>query len=266
MPALVSKSLRDYRRSLIRWTIGIGAFFTLYLSIYPNISQNKDIYGKQALEKYPGALRDLLGGLQDFTSGAGYLSSVVYQLFGPMLFVVCAMLLGNRAIAQPEEAGTLELTVTLPIDRRRLVFERFVALALGLLAVAAATFLLVWVLSIVSDMDVPADRILAAHTGVFLLGLFFGVLALAVGAATGRKGTAMAVVGVVAVGGYIVETMGRNVDWISWLRWLSPFHYYLDGKPLYQGFPVGDYLVLAGATVVLLITAVLAFDRRDVGV
>ncbi|GII03717.1 ABC transporter permease subunit [Planobispora takensis] len=266
MPALVSKSLRDYRRSLIRWTIGIGAFFTLYLSIYPNISENKEIYGAQALAKYPGALRDLMGGMEDFTSGIGYLSSVVYQLFGPMLFVVCAMLLGNRAIAQPEEAGTLELTVTLPIDRRRLVFERFVALALGLLAVAAATFLLVWVLSAVSDMGVPADRILAAHTGVFLLGLFFGVLALTVGAATGRKGAAMAVVGVVAVGGYIVETMGKNVDWISWLRWISPFHYYLDGRPLHQGFPVGDYLVLAGATAVLLITAILAFDRRDVGV
>ncbi|GAA3441305.1 ABC transporter permease subunit [Planomonospora venezuelensis] len=266
MPALVSKGLRDYRRSLVRWTVGIGAFFGLYLSFYPNISQNQEIYGPQALAKFPGAMRDLMGGMQDFTSGVGYLHSVVYQLFGPMLFVVCAAILGNRAIAQPEETGTLELTVTLPVDRRRLVFERFAALALGLLGVAAATFLFAWALSAAVDMDVASGRILAAHTGVFLLGLFFGALSLAVGAATGRRGPAMAVVGVVAVGGYIVETMGRNVDAISWLRWVSPFHYYLDGRPLYQGFPVGDYLVLAGATVVLLLTAILAFDRRDVGV
>ncbi|GGS91738.1 ABC transporter permease [Planobispora rosea] len=266
MPALVSKSLRDYRRSLIRWTIGIGAFFTLYLSFYPNISENQEIYGPQALAKFPGAMRDLMGGMEDFTSGIGYLSSVVYQLFGPMLFIACAMILGNRAIAQPEESGTLELTVTLPVDRRRLVFERFVALVLGLLAVTVATFLLAWALSAVADMGVAFGRILAAHTGVFLLALLCGTLSLAVGAATGHKGLAMAVVGVVAVGGYIVETMGKNVDWISWLRWVSPFHYYLDGEPLYQGFPVGNYLVLAGATVVLLLTAILAFDRRDVGV
>ncbi|MBG0832739.1 ABC transporter permease subunit [Planomonospora sp. ID67723] len=266
MPVLVSKSLRDYRSSLVRWTVGIGAFFALYLSFYPNISENKEIYGPQALAKFPGAMRDLMGGMEDFTSGIGYLSSVVYQLFGPMLFIVCAMILGNRAIAQPEESGTLELTVTLPIDRRRLVFERFVALALGLLAVATATFLLAWGLSVVSDMEVPVGRILAVHTGVFLLALFFGALSLTVGAATGRKGPAMAVVGVVAVGGYVVETLGKSVDAISWLRWVSPFHYYLDGRPLYQGFPVADYLVLAGATVVLLVTAVLAFDRRDVGV
>ncbi|WP_449063570.1 ABC transporter permease subunit [Planomonospora algeriensis] len=266
MPALVSKSLRDHRRSLVRWTIGIGAFFALYLSFYPNISQNQDLYGDAALKKLPGAMRDLMGGLADFTTGVGYLHSVVYQLFGPMLFVVCAAILGNQAIARPEESGTLELTVTLPIDRRRLVFERFAALALGLLGVATATFLLAWGLSVAADMDVAFDRILAAHTGVFLLGLLFGALSLAVGAAAGRRGPAMAVVGVVAVGGYIVETMGKNVDAVSWLRWVSPFHYYLDGRPLYQGFPAGDYLVLAGAAAVLLVVAILAFDRRDIGV
>jgi len=56
------------------------------------------------------------------------------------------------------------------------------------------------------------------------------------------------------------------VDALAWLKWLSPFHYYGSGQPLYNGLPVGDYLVLAGATAVLTLTAVLAFDRRDVGV
>ncbi|SFK10019.1 ABC-2 type transport system permease protein [Streptosporangium canum] len=266
MPVLVSKSLRDYRRSLAGWTVGITAFFALYLSFYPSITKDPELYGRAALAKFPGAMRDLMGGLEDFTSGIGYLHSLVYQLFGPMLFVVCAAILGNRALAQPEESGTLELTVTLPVDRRRLVFERFAALALGLLGLAVVTFLAVWVLSSAVDMNVAFDRILAGHTGILLLSLLFGTLALAVGAATGRRGIAMAVVGVVAVGGYVVESMGRNVDAIAWLRWISPFHYYLDGRPLYQGFPTGDYLVLAGATVVLLVTAILAFDRRDVGV
>ncbi|MFJ2033481.1 ABC transporter permease subunit [Streptosporangium sp. NPDC087985] len=266
MPVLVSKGLRDYRRTLIGWTIGITAFCGLYLSFYPSIAKDPGVYGSAMMAKFPGAMRDLMGGLEDLTSGVGYLHSLVYQMFGPMLFAVCAAILGNRAIAQPEESGTLELTVTLPIDRRRLVVERFAALALGLLSVAVATFLVVWSLSAAAGVNVAFDRILAGHTGLFLVGLFFGTLAFTVGAATGRKNLAMAVVGVFAVGGYVIETMGRNVDAISWLRWISPFHYYLDGRPLYQGFPTGDYLVLAGATVVLLLAAILAFDRRDVGV
>lgn len=263
---LVSRTLREYRRSLIGWAIGICAFFTLYLSIYPSIKASPDVYQGAALAKYPGALRDLMGGLNDFTSAAGYMQTLVYQLFGPMLFVVCAMLLGTRAIAQPEEAGTLELTVTLPIDRKNLVLQRFAGLMLALLTLCAVTLLFVWAVSVSAEMGVAFDRILAGHTGVFLLAAFFGTLALTLGAATGRRVVGMAAVGVLAIGGYMVETVGKNVDAISWLKWISPFHYYLDGQPIYNGFPWGDYLVLAGATIVLALTAVLAFDRRDVGV
>ncbi|MBB2910994.1 ABC-2 type transport system permease protein [Streptosporangium becharense] len=267
MPALVSKSLRDYRRALIGWTVGIGAFFGLYLAFYPNVASNPGLYDEVALAKFPGAMRELMGGFEGgFTSGAGYLQTLVYQLFGPLLFITCAAVLGNRAIARPEESGTLELIVTLPIDRGRLVLERFAALALGLLAVAAVSFALVLVMVAAVGMDVPADRILAGHTGVFLLALLFGALTLTVGAATGRRGIAMAVAGAVAVAGYVIETMGESMDAVSWLRWISPFHYYLDGRPLYEGFPVPQYLVLAGATVALLLIAVPAFNRRDVGV
>ncbi|TDD38978.1 hypothetical protein E1286_35750 [Nonomuraea terrae] len=263
---MLAKSLRDNRRALAWWTIGISAFMAVYLSVFATVRQEPETYGTMAMNKFPGPLRDLMGGLTDFVSGAGYLQSVVYQLFVPMLFIVCATLLANRAIAQPEESGTLELVVTLPVDRRRLVLERFAALALALLAVAVVTLAVAWTISVAVDMGVPFDRILAAHTGVYLLGLLFGTVALTVGAATGRKMVASAVVGVWVVAGYVVVTIGRSVDAIAWLKWVSPFHYYADGRPLYEGLPVGDYLVLLGATAVLALTAVLAFDRRDVGV
>jgi ABC-2 type transport system permease protein len=266
MPTLVRKTLREYRRTLIGWTIGLSGFVGLYLSVFTSISKNPDFYQQAALSKYPGALKDLMGGLADITSGAGYLQTVVYQLIGPLLFIMCAAILGNRAIAQPEESGTLELTMTLPLDRKRLVLERFAALFLSLLAIALVLLVLIVVVGNGVEMNVPFDRVAAAHTGFFLTALFFGTVSLAVGAATGSKATAMAVTGVWAVGGYVVVSIGKNVDAISWLKWISPFHYYQDARPLFTGFPVGDYLVLVLATVVVLLTSVLAFDRRDVGV
>jgi ABC-2 type transport system permease protein len=266
MPALLSKSLRDYRRGLIGWTVGISAFLLLYLSIYSSVAADPEVYGPAVMAKFPGPMKDLMGGLENITSGAGYLQAVAYQLLGPLLFIMCAVILGSRAIAQPEENGTLELTLTLPIDRRRLVLERFAALALGLLGIALLTGAIIVGMASALDMGIPLGNLVAAHTGLFLVVLLLGTVTVTVGAATGRKSLAMAVAGVWAVGGYVVETLGREVAAISWLRWISPFHYYLDGRPIYQGFPIGDYLVLAGATVVLLLTAMLAFDRRDVGV
>lgn len=262
---MLAKSLRDSRRTLFWWSVGLCAFMGLYLSAYGSVRESPEVYGPAAMAKFPGAIRDLMG-LQDFLSGTGYLQSAVYQLFVPMLFVACATTLANRAIAQPEEAGTLELVLTLPVDRRRLVLQRWAALVVSLLVVAVVTLAVGWALSAALTMGVPFGRILAAHTGMFLLALLFGTLALALGAATGRRVVASAVVGAWLVAGYVVVTIGSGIDAIAWLKWLSPYHYYIDGRPLYEGLPVGDYLVLAGATVVFALTAVLAFDRRDVGV
>ncbi|MFI7610654.1 ABC transporter permease subunit [Nonomuraea terrae] len=263
---MIAKSLRDNRRAVAWWTVGLCAFLAIYMSVYGSVQQNPETYGPMAMNKFPGPLKDLMGGFEDFLSGAGYLQTVVYQLFVPMLFIVCATLLANRAIAQPEESGTLELVVTLPVDRRRLVMERWAALALSLLAVACVTLAAAWAISVAVDMGVPFDRLAAAHMGAFLLALLYGTVALTVGAATGRRMLASAVVGVWVVAGYVVVTIGRSVDAIAWLKWVSPFHYYAEGRPLYEGLPVGNYLVLLGATAVLALTAVLAFDRRDVGV
>ena len=263
---MIAKSLRDYRRSLIGWAIGLSAFMMMYLGVYSSIKQNPDLYGAQAMAKFPGALKDLMGGLQDFTSGAGYLQSVVYQLFVPFLFIACAMLArqpGHRPARGGRHAGAHRHPAHRPQAARPGPLRR--------------------------ARPRPARggrRDAARHLGhgrgrrhrrplrpdprrphrVLLLGLFFGTVTLAVGAATGRRALATAVVGGWALLGYVVVTIGKSVEAIAWLQWVSPFHYYAEGQPLYQGLPVGDYLVLAGATAVLALTAVLAFDRRDVGV
>lgn len=264
---MVAQSLRDYRRALVWWMLGVGVFLSVYLAAYQNVKQDPVTFGRVGIAKFPGPLKDLMGiALEDFTSAAGYLQTVVYQLFVPILLTICAMTLANRAIAGPEETGTLELVITLPVTRRRLLLQRFTAVALGLLAVAVVTMGVTWLLAGVTGMDIPFSKILAAQLGVYLLSLFFGTVTLAVGAATGRKGVAMAVMGVWVMVGYMVVTIGRNVEAIAWLKWVSPFHYYAEGRPLYQGLPVGDYLVLAGATAVLVLIAVATFDRRDVGV
>ncbi|GGL06872.1 hypothetical protein Sme01_67280 [Sphaerisporangium melleum] len=266
MPMLVRKTLREYRRALIGWTIGICTFIGLYVSFFPQMRDNPDFYSQAALAKYPEGVRKLMGGLENFTSGAGFLQAVVYQLFVPLLFIMCAVILGNKAIAAPEESGTLELTVTLPVDRKRLVLERFAALAAGLLAVAVVSLTVLTVLAAAVDMDVPFGRILAAHIALYLLVLFFGTLALTVGAATGNKGLAMGVAGAYAVAGYVFTALSRDSQVMDVLSRLTPFHYYSEGNPLVNGLPVGDCLVLLAGTAVLALTAVLSFDRRDVGV
>jgi ABC-2 type transport system permease protein len=106
----------------------------------------------------------------------------------------------------------------------------------------------------------------AAALHLAALGMLFGALALAIGAATGSKAIAIGVVATVAVVSYFGNTLAAQVDAIAWLRDVSPFRYYSGGRPLVNGLQGPDVLVLIGVAVLLVLAGALRFSRRDVAV
>jgi predicted ATPase/class 3 adenylate cyclase len=76
----------------------------------------------------------------------------------------------------------------------------------------------------------------------------------------------VAIVGVVGVVGFFGNNLGPAVDGLGWLRDVSPFHYYPAGAPLRNGLQLADAVLLAIASVALVVAAGLRFDRRDIAV
>jgi ABC-2 type transport system permease protein len=114
--------------------------------------------------------------------------------------------------------------------------------------------------------DIGAANLVAASLHLAVFGIFFGALALASGAATGRRSFAWGVVAIVAIGGFLANNLAPMVDELAWLRDLSPFHFYSGGSPLRHGVQVIDVAVLLLASALLVTIGGLRFDRRDVAV
>jgi ABC-2 type transport system permease protein len=132
--------------------------------------------------------------------------------------------------------------------------------AAALAAVAAITIGLV---GPVFDLSVPISDVIAACVMLALLGLAFGGIALAIGAATGRRSIANAVAAGLAVLAFIVNAVGPTVDWLRPFRPLSPFRWYQDPGLLTGGLHVRNVLVLAGIAAVSYVVAWVVFERRD---
>jgi ABC-2 type transport system permease protein len=259
-----AKTLRDQRRALTWWGIGLAAYLAVYVPFYTQYSGPDSGFANQ-VEQLPETMRRVFN-LNDMTTPAGYLESTVFGLVGPLLVIMFASVLGARAIAGEEEAGTLDLLLAHPVSRRRFLLERFAALATAVLGLGVLIWVVTTALAAGIDMSIGADKLAAAVAGLALLGLAFGSLALTAGAFSGHRGPVLGVTAGVAVLAYAVNALAPQVDALEPLQKLSPFHYFLGGDPLRAGFQLGDLGILLGITLVLAAAALWAFDRRDVAV
>ena len=235
-----TKTLWDQRRALLAWMIGIAAATAVYASFYPTM-RNPEM--EAAMANYPQVMMDAFG-FQDLASPAGYLAGTVFGIIGPVLLIIFTTGTGARAIAGEEESGRLDLLLAYPVSRTRVVLQRFAALVVATLLVGGAMLLVLLALSGPAQMELPAGYIVAMVVHLVLLGICFGALALALGAAFGRRGLALAMAAILGVGSYFANTLAPQSERLAWLQDFSPFRYYSGGQPLRNGLQLGDASIL----------------------
>lgn len=264
LASVFAKTVRDARRGLVWWTLGIALLVAVTVSIFPTIENDPDF--ARLYEQYPEELKAFIGGELDLTSAPGYLHGELYSFMVPLLLLVYAIGAGARAIAGEEEAGTLDLLLAQPLRRTRVVLEKLAAMAALTGGLAAVLFLSVWGMAVAVRMEIGGDRIAAASLSAWLLAVAHGALALLVGSATGRKGAAVGIAAAAAVAGYLLDGLGNLVDFLQPWRVVSPFNWYFQADALRTGFAPGWTALLAAAVLVFAALAPPAFARRDVAV
>jgi ABC-2 type transport system permease protein len=137
---------------------------------------------------------------------------------------------------------------------------------MSLTAVAAVPGVVLAVIVPAAGIDIPMSHVIAASVGLVALAWCFAGIAFLAGAATGRRGPVLAVTGVIAVATYMANALANLTDGLSWLRYLSPFHYFIGVDPLRTGWHPGALALLVAVAAGTVIAGVILFDRRDVGV
>lgn len=259
------KTLRDRRRSLLWWGLGLVGLTAITVGFWPTIEESGAELNR-LIEDLPPAFRNLAGGDLDLTSPAGYLNGRVFAFLGPILFLVFAVAFGARTLAGEEQEGRLELVLARPIPRWRVVAEKFGALVVATLLLGVVLWASLALGAVPVGLEIGAGRLAAATLMVVLLGLVFGALALLLGALTGRRGLAIGVSTAVAVAAYLLDLYASISEAVEPFRGLSPFHYYDAAQPLRNGADPVHVAFLVVVTVFLGAFSLLAFERRDVGV
>ena len=253
-------ALRDLRRAIVGWSIAVAAVAALYTVFYPMIGATKF---EVVLDAMPEIVRAM--GLGAIVSAAGYVGATVYELLGCVLTLVFALTLGARLVAGQEEAGTLELDFAAPVSRVRIYAERLGVLWLGVLALVASISAAVLVLDAVLGLDLDRANVAAVGVGLLAFAGSLGTVAFAVGAATGRRATAIGFSAAIAVVAYVFSYLAPLVD-APWMDSVSPFSWYAADNPLLSGFDWTGLGLLAALAVIAAVGGLALLVRRDLRV
>jgi ABC-2 type transport system permease protein len=193
---------------------------------------------------------------------------VQWRAFGflAIAFAIWALAAGTGAMRGDEEKGIVEAVLAAGLSRPRMIAARVGAFAIGcvMAALAASAGLLVGVAS--GGESFNAEAAIAGGVALAALGVCCYSLTLIIVQFTSAR-SATAVVGIVLLALFLVNSLSRELDVLVRWRVLSPFHYYEMSAPLVPGgtLDLGATLILLASAVGAATLAAFAFGRRDLG-
>jgi ABC-2 type transport system permease protein len=254
--ALVLAHLSDRRRSLLAWGLPLGLMSAFIVAIFPSV---EDALSK-AVADYPPALKEAFG-IGGLTNVEQYLQAEMLSLIVPLALGYLAVRAVASGLSGAAETGRLDVLLSAPVSRRRLVAAGFLATAVEVFAVLVITGLLTALGSVLSGAGLSAGPAVAGFANVWPLALVFAGLGIV---ATGFSLRTSVVTGSVAgalVAMYVIDLVGRLDPSLSGVRYVSVFKY--NGNAIEDGI---EPLAFGGVTAAAVLFAAIGawlFDRRD---
>ncbi len=261
-------TLRRSWRGMIYWAIGFALLGVYILAVIPNVDMLKQY--ADLIQNMPPMLMQMFGAsdVSAIATPAGFLG---FGFFGYTLLILAAyaVIAGLNITANEEDRGILDVVLSLPIPRWRLMAERLLAYTLMLIGMLALTFLaMVLVLLSNNAMDIAPLNLLAGIVNFLpstLLVLTFTAL---MGTALRSRGRAAGVATGFVIVSYFINFIGDAASdtAAAALRVVSFFNYYDGSNIMNTGLVWGNVGLLLLVTVICVAASLWFFERRDIGV
>ena len=238
------------------WTLAIAGFGGWMVVV---VKQTETLL-RSILQGSP-VMKDFLKlGGSDAATNAGILSALF--IFLPLLLMAFAVTQANRWSAD-EEDGRLELVLSTPQSRLRVLFGRFAALATATVIIAVLTLAATVVAAVATGLTLDTGNLAAATLGMIPMGLLVAAIGY-LAAGWLRAAVETGLLSFLLVIWFVIRFLGPGLNWPEATLRLSALYYY--GTPLLNGLNVGNLVVVVAVGAAALALASVRFVRKDIAV
>jgi len=258
-------ALRSSFRTSLIVSVALGLFYWVILLSSASFLDASDQTLPEFLREPPKVMQAFLGGSADFLSPIGWLSTGTLHPIVLTLTAIGAFMVVTGTGATELERGTIELVLVRPIGRTPYVLARAAAGLVLLTIVELGGFggTLVARATVSGVGTLPVGGIALTFAGHLLLFAGFGMIALLVFSTASLRSRALGLSIGIVVGAFFVNFVSLLFDSLTWLGYLSPFHYFSAAEILERRASAFDWIVLAAVALGAGALAVHLFARRD---
>ena len=206
-------------------------------------------------------------GMAAYAAAIGGSSGITRAVIGSVDYSITLALIAVYAVtvvarwAADDQEGRLELVLSQPVPRWRVIVERVAALAAGCLLIILAVSVTIAFVAPSQHVTLSAEDLFRAGAPLLPFGLLFGTLGATIAARFPRL--AVGVLGGYVVAAYLVLQLAPFLGWPDWLLNLSVFNLY--GNPIVSGIDRNGLLGVSAVAVAGFGAALLLMQRREVG-
>ncbi len=259
------ETLRRSWKTMLLLGVGLAAMAAYMVLIFGDSELLKQFSG--VIQNMGFLVKTLGGGDAAFLATAAGMLNYGYFNWIVLLLAAYGVIAGLSITAGEEDRGILDILLSQPVPRWRVVVEKFLAYTIVLIGADAIGFVTLAVTAGNNpEIKVSVARLLEGSINMLpplLLVMAFTAL---VAVLVRRRNVAATVAAIFVIGSYFIEMIGRNAQAMEGLRSISFFTYFDSFGVMKNGLIWANVIGLLVVAVLLFIGVLWAFQRRDVGV
>ena len=265
--AVFLETYKQTWKQMLYWGIGLAAMALMVVLFVPVFDMQQM---KSLLESFPPFILALVGigsELEIFATNEGF---VAIGFFGKsaLIFAVYPVVMGMRITANEEDSGIMDLLLSLPVARARVLIEKFFAYGVSIIGVVLLIYLGMYLGAVIAGVDLDVARL--AEVTFYLIPLMVFVMAatMFIAVMVRRRQVALGLVTAFVIVSFMLHTLGTAAEGTlaESIGAVSFFAYYNAGDILQQGFiwpHIAGYVLLSA---LLLAASLYRYEQRDIAV